>query len=352
MSVLKVVNHKKMSNIEIKFGQIMQCAGVNSDVKNYMGQILTWYLTKHKYTDSELEPFDYAEPIIEIDGEKLSRDYFECIKIQSSLDLHAHLSMSKGTLMHQYFQSVFNTIDVEREIAEVNDIVERLALHLDSSEEIKYLDVDENIKFGIESTPILLTDILLKYLTVNANISGVKTPVEYLNSRDKFIVLLKLLKNRLKEKTKPVLLVLRNFDDLISYQDYLRLISALKELATDFPHFHCILIPSQIGYVYVDEELIDQITIFGDLIIGMESLDLMINSIDRHYPDSRIPPKEDIIKNLTIILPYLFTKEYHGVHFSVKQLVLMKLINTLFGYYETPTARIEDFSELERRFII
>lgn len=350
MSVLKF-SHPKLRNVEMNFGQMTQVVGDNSEMKQQLWQNILWYLNNHKYTEFELDSLDYNEPIIYENNEIMSRNKFKPIIIESMADLNELLSVKKGTPIFDFLGDIMINTEITKNIESINLQLENIMDKMNSDKKIKKLNERQIIKWQSFIEEINIQSLLQKNISIASKFNDNNYAVEYIDGYSKYKLLLDILNSNLSNNSTPILLMIKNIDDSLHYNEYKKIMINLEELVLKNPNFYCIVFPSQIGYVHVTEEYGDNILIMGNEAYSLSKIELLYDRVEKYYPSNSIPTYKKFLEYLEIIIPYLFTNKKQSVKMSIKEMILIKIINELYQYYEYIPNEIDKYSELEYDYL-
>lgn len=81
--------------VEVEFDHFAQIVGGNQELKFYIFQLINWYFDGKKYSEDDLEIFDFNEPNILIDNHIVSRKKYRVVSIETMSDIAEQLSLKK-----------------------------------------------------------------------------------------------------------------------------------------------------------------------------------------------------------------------------------------------------------------
>jgi hypothetical protein len=350
MSIL-TFSFPKLKNITFNFSQLNQVVGDNTELKQLLWQVLLWYLSKHKYNEAELSALDYREPEILLDGNILPRTAFKTIVIESISDVHELLKVKKGTPVYSILQNITNNIEISENIEIINEQLEKMKAKLNDSSILKQINGMLSISWKTEIAYLTASEILQKKVSMEVFNNNHKSAIEYESALIKYRVLINFLRNKLLINVEPTLLMIKNIDNSLNQQDFNYIMEEINKLTNDFPHFYCIIFPSQIGYVYINEISIENILVIGEYSYMLESGEDLYKSICNHYPDNNVPTYSMFLKQMQVITPYLFSNIQEANYLSIKNQILIKIINELYFFYDFKPINVDKITSNEYKFL-
>ncbi len=350
MSIL-TFSHPKLKQIEMGFSQLTQVVGDNTELKQQLWQNISWYLSKHKYSESELSILNYSEPQIWEDGFDLSRNKFQTIIIESISDIHELLGTNKGTPAFDVLNQIMKNLEISKHIEKINQEIIQIENQLNANEGIMQLNKNKKFKWKVAVEEFNSKLLLQKNVSFRPTYEEKAYATEYVDGLTKYLSLLDLLELNLESSSDVILLMIKNIDDTLSYREYEEVMNHMKQLTIKYPNFYCMVFPSQIGYVYISEEYIDSILVAGEEVHSLSDSRNLYTRVCAHYPDQAIPSYHEFLETLKIIAPYLFTSKKQSIRMNVKELVLIKIINELFHYFDFVPIAILQHSQLEYNFL-
>lgn len=350
MSVL-TFSHPKLKNIEFELGQLNQVVGNNNEIKQQLWQVLKWYLSKHKYSEAELTLLDYKEPEIWIDKELLSRNSFQTIVVESMSDIHELLSVKKGTPVYSVLQEITTSVEISENMEIINQQLNEIEMKLNTSAIFKEVNTYSPVLWRATIASLTSTDLLQKKVNLEVIRNNKRSAIEYESGLTKYQLLINFLRSKLMNNIEPVLFMIKNIDDSLYYNDFIEIMKQFEQLTIEYPHFYCMIFPSQIGYVYISEAHIPNVLVIGKQTHMLEEGKELYNSVCNHYPDHNVPLYETFLSQLQIITPYLFSDIQQATYLSVKDQIIIKIINELHYFYDFQATTIEECSKSEYRFL-
>ncbi|MBC6308839.1 hypothetical protein HCJ66_04635 [Listeria sp. FSL L7-1582] len=344
-------SHPKLAQIEMNFGQLMQVVGDNSELKQQLWQNLSWFLSKHKYTEAELSILQYKEPEIFEDGQSLSRNKFQTLIIESVTDIHDLLNVKKGTPIFEMMNRIIQNLDITKNIEAINYQLDEIARKMNADGALEQINSGQNIEWGILVEEINALNLLQKNVSMLPEFQDLSYAIEYIDGYSKYLLLLEILNINLENSAQPILLMIKNIDDTLHYDEYEKIMRQIEILTERHPHFFSIIFPSQIGYVYVSERYIENILVAGREVHALVESEVLYERVCNNYPDMSVPSYVDFMNYLKTVAPYLFTNKKQSIQMSLRELVLIKIINELFCYYDFEAGMIDTYTQLEYEFL-
>ncbi|WP_088816274.1 MULTISPECIES: CRISPR-associated protein Csn2-St [Listeria] len=344
-------SNPKLKRVEMEFSQLTQVIGDNTELKQQLWQNMSWYLSKHKYTESELSILNYSEPQIWEDGNDLSRNKFRTIIIESITDIHGLLNANKGTPTFDVLNQMMAKLEISKYIEKINQEMSQIEKQLNANEELQKLNEEQKYKWKVVVEEFNSKSLLQKNVSFTPMYQDGAYATEYIDGYTKYMILLDLLEINLETSSETILLMIKNIDDTLRYNEFEEVMDLIKQLTLKYSNFYCMVFPSQIGYVYVSEEYIDSILVMGEEAHSLFDSVTLYERVCSHYPDKIMPTYHEFLSCLKIVAPYLFTSKKQSIRMNVKELVLIKLINELFQYFEFTPAPAMLHSQLEYNFL-
>lgn len=321
------LSHPYQNNIEIAFNGFNQVVGSNSELKHYVWQLLNWYFGGKKYSESDLDIFDQIEPEILIDDELVKRSAYRIISITNVNDLIEELSFKKGSVAYQYFKTRLNSIETMEKIEKISDLIEMISQDVNQTIDLE----NQGLRFQLQAYPFNLDQLLSKNISPSLSYSDKQISFELANNEGKFILFLDMLEKLLAESSDPVLLILKNLDDFLSYDSFTRIFLRIESLTKEL-ELKVINFPSNEGYLYLNQENIEGVTILAGQNHILDDLDFMYNRFKVNYPSTVVPSQSDFLKSLERIAGYLFMSSLDFMSLSEKDLVAIVLLNQLYQF--------------------
>lgn len=340
-------SHPYKNNLEINFGAFTQIVGQNQQLKYYIWQLLIWYFDGKKYREEDLTLFNQAEPEISDGSEPIKRNTFKIISISDIQELLEQMIYKKGTVSFEFMRQKFNDIDVMTDIDDMNDRLSSISSKINDKLALSIQDVNyhtESIDFNAEQ--LLLKSFIPFFEFRNQNIS-----FEFVDNEAKILFFLEMLEETLRTTARKILLILKNMDDYLTYTSFVLACQKLEELCAKFPYFQVIIFPSNEGYLYARQNNIEYINIISDYVAHYYQFDFLFNRFVEQYPTNQIPTQTDFLSSIQKISGYLFSKEIEYVSLSNKDLVTIKILNSLYQYDKKINYPILNSNSLEIKFL-
>lgn len=322
------VTHPFHEFVEFEFDHFAQIVGGNQELKFYIFQLINWYFDGKKYSEDDLEIFDFNEPNISIDNHIVSRKKYRVVSIETMSDIAKQLSLKKGTLVFDYICQIMNQVDLAIQIEKMNDVLQEMICNINDAINIE----EDSIKYETEGIEFIKENIIKdhlqsKFYQMEKNIS-----VDLLNNSCKLNLLISILEKILTASTEHYLLVLRNLGDSISRKE---IKSILKRILNLTEHHDNLSVINFIGYhepVIFEKGVVEEITIIGERIESLPELEFLYQRFIKSYPLNTVPTMEEFCSSLERIVYYLFDKEWIDVSLSIKDQTTLKVLHQLYDY--------------------
>lgn len=341
------LSHPYKDNISLSFGQFTQVVGQDQQLKYYIWQILLWYFGGKKYSEEDLVLFEQNEPKISIDNTVVSRSEFSVIQISNINDLIEQMEYKKGTVAYHYIKQKINSIEMMELIENINDNLDRISLLLNQKLNLQIDDIVYHTEAKYFNTDQLIQKNFLPYFGQNdKNIS-----FEFVDNKTKFLLFLSMLEAMLMNSDEKVLLVLRNMDDYLSYNEFVKCCEKMEFLTNHSNSLYIVSFPSNEGYLHVTKEVLEEINIVSDYVDHFYSLDFMYGRFTNQYPINQIPDEQEFLTSLRKVGPYLFSSDIFHMSLSIEDQVALKILNKLYQYEMKTKFRIESVNPMLLKYL-
>lgn len=341
------VSHPYKDNITLSFGQFTQVVGQDQQLKYYIWQILLWYFGGKKYSEEDLVLFEQNEPKILIDDMVVSRSQFRVIQLSNINDLIEQMEYKKGTIAYDYLKKKINTVEMMEQIENINDHLDRISLLLNQNLNLQLDEINYHTEAKYFNADQLIQRNFLPYFGLNdKNIS-----FEFVNNKTKFLLFLSMLQVVITDQSEKVLLVLRNMDDYLSYEEFVECCEQLERLTNHCNMIYTISFPSNEGYLYVTKEVLEEINVVSDYVDHFYSLEFMYERFTNQYPINQMPSKQEFLSSLRKIGPYLFSSDILHMSLSIEDQVALKILNNLYQYEMKIKFRIEPVNPMLLKYL-
>ena len=341
------ISHPYKDNISLSLGQFTQIVGQDQQLKYYIWQILLWYFGGKKYSEEDLVLFEQNEPKILIDDTVVSRSEFSVIQISNINDLIEQMEYKKGTVAYDYIKKKITSIEIMGQIENINDNLDRISLLLNQKLNLQIDDIIYHTEAKYFNADQLIQKNFLPYFGKNdKNIS-----FEFVDNKIKFLLFLSMLETMVMNSNEKVLLVLRNMDDYLSYNEFIMCCEKMELLTNKCNLLYVISFPSNEGYLHVTKEVMEEINIVSEYIDNLYSLEFMYERFSNQYPINQIPNEKEFLISLRKIGPYLFSSEILHMSLSIEDQVALKILNNLYQYEMKIKFRIESINPMLLKYL-
>lgn len=341
------VSHPYKDNISLSFGQFTQIVGQDQQVKYYIWQILLWYFGGKKYSEEDLVLFEQNEPKILIDDMVVSRSEFRVIQLSNINDLIEQMEYKKGTIAYDYIKNKINTVEMIEQIANINDNLDRISLLLNQNLNLQLDEINYHTEVKYYNTDQLIQKNFLPYFGQNnKNIS-----FEFVDNKTKFLLFLSMLEVVVTNSSEKILLVLRNLDDYLSYNEFVECCEKMELLTNHSDLLYIVSFPSNEGYLHVTKEVMEEINIVSDYVDHFYSLEFMYERFSNQYPINQIPDEKEFLNSLRKISSYLFSVDILHMSLSIEDQVALKILNNLYQYKMKTKFRIGSLNPMLLKYL-
>ena len=341
------ISHPYKDKISLSFGQFTQIVGQDQQLKYYIWQILLWYFGGKKYSEEDLVLFEQNEPKILIDDTIVSRSEFNVVQVSNINGLIEQMEYKKGTVAYDYIKKKINSIEIMEQIENINDNLDRISLLLNQKLNLQLDDIIYHTEAKYFNTDQLIQKNFLPYFVTNdKNIS-----FEFVDNKIKFLLFLSMLEVMATNSSEKFLLVLRNLDDFLSYNDFVECCEKIEFLTNHSDSLYIVLFPSNEGYLHVTKEVLEEINIVSDYVDHFYSLEFMYDRFINQYPINQIPDEQEFLTSLRKIGSYLFSSDILHMSLSVEDQVALKILNNLYQYKMKTKFRIESVNPMLLKYL-
>ena len=341
------ISHPYKDNISLSFGQFTQIVGQDQQLKYYIWQILLWYFGGKKYSEEDLVLFEQNEPKILIDDTMVSRSEFSVIQVSNINDLIEQMEYKKGTVAYDYIKRKINSIEIMEQIENINDNLDRISLLLNQKLNLHIDDIIYHTEAKYFNMDQLIQKNFLPYFgQKDKNIS-----FEFVDNKKKFLFFLSMVEAMVMNGDKKFLLVLRNMDDYLSYNEFVKCCEKMELLTNHSNSLYIVSFPSNEGYLHVTKEVLEEINIVSDYVDHFYSLEFMYERFINQYPINQIPDEQDFLTSLRKVGPYLFSSDILHMSLSIEDKVALKILNKLYQYEMKTKFRIESVNPMLLKYL-
>ena len=341
------ISHPYKDNISLSFDQFTQIVGQDQQLKYYIWQILLWYFGGKKYSEEDLVLFEQNEPKILIDDTMVSRSEFSVIQVSNINDLIEQMEYKKGTVAYDYIKKKINSIEIMEQIEKINDNLDRISLLLNQKLNLHIDDIIYHTEAKYFNMDQLIQKNFLPYFgQKDKNIS-----FEFVDNKKKFLFFLSMVEAMVMNGDKKFLLVLRNMDDYLSYNEFVKCCEKMELLTNHSNSLYIVSFPSNEGYLHVTKEVLEEINIVSDYVDHFYSLEFMYERFINQYPINQIPDEQDFLTSLRKVGPYLFSSDILHMSLSIEDKVALKILNKLYQYEMKTKFRIESVNPMLLKYL-
>lgn len=341
------IPHPYKENLEINLGQFTQITGQNQQLKYYIWQLLKWYFDGKRYSTEDLSLYHQVEPEILSEGIALKRDYFKILSISTVEDLVREMAYKKGTVSFEFMKQHLRSVDITKDLDDINDKLITIASKINERLDLTCYQV----KYGVESQDFTAEQLLTKSFKPYFYLESQQIAFELVDNEEKLLFFLNMLEKNLKEHSERILLVLKNIDDYLDYPAFYRICQKLETLCQLYPQFYVINFPSSEGYLYINRDNIEYINIVSDYVEHLYEFDFLYQRIIQQYPTNQTPSEEELIISLQKIGSYLFSYDINHISLSIKDVVILKILNHLYQYDQLSDYMVTQPNLLELKFL-
>ena len=341
------ISHPYKDNISLSFGKFTQIVGQDQQLKYYIWQILLWYFGGKKYNEEDLVLFEQNEPKILIDDTVVSRSEFSVIQRSNINDLIEQMEYKKGTVAYDYIKKKITSLEIMEQIENINDNLDRISLLLNQKLNLQIDDIIYHSEAKYFNTDQLIQKSFSPYFgQKDKNIS-----FEFVDNKKKFLFFLSMVEAMVMNSDKKFLLVLRNMDDYLSYNEFVKCCEKMELLTNHSNSLYLVSFPSNEGYLHVTKEVLEEINIVSDYVDHLYSLEFMYDRFTNQYPINQIPDEQDFLSSLRKVGPYLFSSDIFHMSLSIDDQVALKILNKLYQYEMKTKFRIEAVNPMLLKYL-
>lgn len=303
--------------IEINFGDITYITGTDLEEIDYIEKYIFDYFNSSKIITSweELRGREY----IKLDGELIGKNYFKVYKIDG-YTIDDNLSNSKNSLLQEYISSIYDILNLSKEIEEIENMLLKIELNIE--EEIKK-DLIEDIE--IESLDVN-KDILFKNF-LNFNIRRKNIPVRYIGYVEKIKKLLELLEKKLERDNRKTLVMLSRPENYLEGFEIENLSKKIIDMTTKYD-IKFIIVSQRTNMYLGNIYSIEYINIISTITENLPNIETLTKSINRNYPTNRNWNENEIFEIIKKIYTFLFDENY--IYKTTQEDVIIKIINSFY----------------------
>ena len=257
------------------------------------------------------------------------------------------MEYKKGTVAYGYIKKKITSIEIMEQIENINDNLDRISLLLNQKLNLQIDDIVYHSEAKYFNADQLIQKNFLPYFGANdKNIS-----FEFVDNKIKFLLFLSMLEIMATNSSEKFLLVLRNLDDFLSYNDFVECCEKMEFLTNHSDSLYIVLFPSNEGYLHVTKEVLEEINIVSDYFDHFYSLEFMYDRFINQYPTNQIPDEQEFLTSLRKIGSYLFSSDILHMSLSVEDQVVLKILNNLYQYKMKTKFRIESINPMLLKYL-
>ena len=339
--------HPYKEDLSIHFGKFTQIVGENQQLKYYIWQLLIWYFDGKKYNTEDLSLFEQEEPEIIADGVVVKRTEYKIVSISNIQDLIEQMNYKKGTIAFDFIKSKLNNLEIMEQIDAINDRLDQISSIVNKELDLKI----QEVVYHTESQYFNTEQLILKYFQPYFGMNEKNISFAFIDNETKFFIFLKMLEEIVNGNTDKLMLVLRNMDDYLAYNSFVKCCEYLHIMVDRYSNFQVVIFPSNEGYLYINRENIENVNILSDLIEHFYEFTFMYERFISLYPSNEVPDEEQFLSSLQKISPYLFSSDIVHMSLAISDMVTLKILNYLYQYDKKVNFKIQQLSPLLINFL-
>ena len=322
------VTHPSREFVEFEFNHFAQIVGGNQELKFYIFQLINWYFDGKKYSEDDLEIFDFNEPNISIDNHIVSRKKYRVVSIETMSDIAEQLSLKKGTLAFDYICQIMNQVDLAIQIEKMNDVLQEIICNINDAIKIE----EDSMRYETDAIEFIKENIIKAHLQSKFHQMEKNISVDLLNNSCKLNLLISILEKILAVSTDYYLLVLRNLGNSISNKELKNIKKRLLNLTDHHDNLSVINFIGNHEPVIFEKEVVEEITIIGERIESLPDLGFLYHRFLQSYPLNTGPTMEGFCSSVERIVYYLFDKEWRDISLAIEDQTTLKVLHQLYDY--------------------
>jgi len=307
--------------LDIEFENAAYITGSNREQLWKVFRTLYYYFNK----DPKLTTNIYGENSIELklDGDDLSIKNNDVYFMNNRESIYNEMVYKKDSLLFELLNSSVDDLRINRSIDGMND----KALKLEMIVQELLDQYSNNLRVSFQDITYL--DMLKNNLFMGYEADSKNYPLEFMDTGILLDEFLNFLEFKLVNGSHPVWLVLYNLDSFISSKDKYLFITKIQDLMNIYD-LKLIYLGNNLNNVPMNTDNLDKIIISADTFHQLLPRDELMKSIRMHYPNEFELSDDEFVKAIQRIIPYVGSKE--KVFISMKDLVLLKVVNDILGY--------------------
>lgn len=228
---------------------ITQLCGQNIVKKSYILESFRRYFGNYKYQEGQEKWRDN----IRIDDNVVGRKYFTVFSIRNMCDIINTIQCSKQSLMVEYLKKLIQNFELQNHMEKIN---------IELGEIFQLLNADVN-QLGAVELDYSMADVW--DMVQKSDISGSnQTRLDNMNNYELIEIMLNLVEKVLSYNPRKEVIIFEDIDHFLTLCEYKEIIEKLKNVVKKFDVFF-IFTTSLDGYVRCDEDIIEGITVFGEI---------------------------------------------------------------------------------------
>jgi len=307
--------------LDIEFENVVYITGSNREQLWKVFRTLYYYFNK----DPKLTTNIYGENSIELklDGDDLSIKNNDIYFMNNRESIYNEMVYKKDSLLFELLNSSVDDLRINRSIDGMND----KALKLEMIVQELLDQYSNNLRVSFQDITYL--DMLKNNLFMGYEADSKNYPLEFMDTGILLDEFLNFLEFKLVNGSHPVWLVLYNLDSFISSKDKYLFITKIQDLMNIYD-LKLIYLGNNLNNVPINTDNLDKIIVSADTFHQLLPRDELMKSIRMHYPNEFELSDDEFVKAIQRIIPYVGSKE--KVFISMKDLVLLKVVNDILGY--------------------
>lgn len=264
---IEVKNKNKI--YEIPLYSITQLCGENIEKKEFICYSLEKFFSLSKYMSWEEKYKDN----IRIDGNEVNRQYFKSVAISSRDDLIKILKLSKTSMMMKYVEQCYMKFDYQVMLEQISDMLDQIFINMNN--EIK--SVIGNFELDYQKNNMI--NIVSSSEMCGCN----EKPLESLSNKELFMGVIRLLAEIQKTNPQKILLIVRNIDHLLYFEEYCDLLKNIEYISR-YSEIYSVFTMSIGNYVFIDTEKIEGVCVINEEIYNFPDMEHIKTFIKNYYP--------------------------------------------------------------------
>lgn len=254
---------------EIPLYSITQLCGENIEKKEFICYSLEKFFSLSKYMSWEEKYKDN----IRIDGNEVNRQYFKSVAISSRDDLIKILKLSKTSMMMKYVEQCYMKFDYQVMLEQISDMLDQIFINMNN--EIK--SVIGNFELDYQKNNMI--NIVSSSEMCGCN----EKPLESLSNKELFMGVIRLLAEIQKTNPQKILLIVRNIDHLLYFEEYCDLLKNIEYISR-YSEIYSVFTMSIGNYVFIDTEKIEGVCVINEEIYNFPDMEHIKTFIKNYYP--------------------------------------------------------------------